>query len=140
MLRALRDPVHRWSAAALLFLLATTAVHGAASVAVPSVAHAAGPASIGAALLHQSIAPGARGSADAGDADAGERRRVETPHCPPGDPDCLPIVVAAGWTAMRSTACHRLRRPADRCPLRTDVRTNGSRGPPYRPRTALSDS
>lgn len=57
-------PCSRWIAVALSFLLAVTAVHGAASLAVPVVAIAAGPASIGAALLHPTVTPGGRGGSD----------------------------------------------------------------------------
>ncbi|MFV2016957.1 hypothetical protein [Micromonospora sp. LOL_023] len=126
-------PRSRWIALALSFLLAVTAVHGAASVAVPVVAIAAGPASIGAALLHPTVTPGGRGGCD-DRAVARERQGIDDHPRSAGGADRGELVAAIVATPETGTdvdppTVH----PATADPLvRRADHPHGARAPPRR--------
>lgn len=131
MVRLRRLSCPRWVAVALLFLLTGTAVHGAASVAVPAVAIAAGPASIGAALLYQTISPGGRSGADDAATERDDRQHVDDrPRSAGGDQGGLAPVLAAGWPSGPDTGAGCVQRGSSDHVARGTHRCNGSRAPP----------
>ncbi|WFE27452.1 hypothetical protein O7623_30225 [Solwaraspora sp. WMMD791] len=134
MARLRHPPCPRWVAIALLLLLTATAVHGAGSVAVPAVAIAAGPASIGAALLHQTISPGGRSGADDAATQRDDRQYADDrPRSAGGDRAGLPPVLAANWPSGPDTGTGCVhRRPGDHVTGGTQ-RCHGSRAPPANP-------
>jgi hypothetical protein len=127
----LRLPRLRGVAVALLFLLMVTAVHGAASVAVPAVAIAGGPASIGAALLHHTLTPSGRNGSDDG-AMEHERQAADDQPCTAGSDRPDPQVPAAltDWSAGSAVGVLTVQRSHNDSPVRRHISTSGSRAPP----------
>ncbi|MFY1655521.1 hypothetical protein ACN27J_32130 [Solwaraspora sp. WMMB762] len=123
-------PAPRRIAVVLLVLLTLTAVHGAASVAVPAVAVAAGPASIGAALLHQTVSPGGRNCVD--DADHRQQQSVSARPGPAGDDHGTPTgaVTTPTWPAAPSATGQAARSSAAGPLLHRGTRPCSSRAPP----------
>ncbi|MFY1695039.1 hypothetical protein [Solwaraspora sp. WMMA2101] len=139
MVRIRRLSCPRWVAIALLFLLTGTAVHGAGSVAVPAVAIAAGPASIGAALLHQTISPGGRSGADDAATERDDRQHVDDrPRSAGGDQAGLAPALAADWPSGPETGAGCVHRRSSDHVARGTHRCNGSRAPPGRPQPDLA--
>lgn len=131
MARLRHPPCPRWLAIALLFLLTGTAVHGAGSVAVPAVAIAAGPASIGAALLHSTISPGGRSGADDAAAQRDDRQHADDrPRSAGGDRAGLAPVLAASWPVGPGTGTSCVHRRSSDHVTRGAARCHGSRAPP----------
>lgn len=132
-------PCSRWIAVALSFLLAVTAVHGAASVAVPVVAIAAGPASIGAALLHPTVTPGGRGGSD-DSAVARERQGIDDHPRSAGGDDRGGLVAAIVATSMTGVGTDQPTvHPATADPLvRRAGHPHASRAPPWRVQPTLT--
>ncbi|MDG4769911.1 hypothetical protein [Solwaraspora sp. WMMD792] len=123
-------PAPRRIAVVLLVLLTVTAVHGAASVAVPAVAVAAGPASIGAALLHQTVSPGGRNCVD--DADHRQQQSVSARPGPAGDDHGTPTgaVATPTWSAAPAATGQAARSSAAGPLLHHGTRPCSSRAPP----------
>jgi hypothetical protein len=105
--------VGRALAAALLAVLALTAVHGAASTAAPSTATAGGAASIGAAVVHQAV-PVAAPDSD---------RDLPVPVPDQGASADL----AARGPAIGQTEDHRMAEPSGSPPSRAPPSTRTSR-------------
>lgn len=133
----LRLPCPRGVAVALLFLLTVTAVHGAASVAVPAVAIAGGPASIGAALLHHTLTPSGRSGSDDSTLER-ERQSADDQPRPAGsdhgDPQ-LPAVLTDWSVGAPADALVPPRSHID-SPARRHVPAGGPRAPPPGPPVA----
>ncbi|WBB98634.1 hypothetical protein O7543_10465 [Solwaraspora sp. WMMA2080] len=125
-------PAPRRIAVVLLVLLTVTAVHGAASVAVPAVAVAAGPASIGATLLHQTVSPGGRNCVD--DADHRQQQSMSARPGPAGDDHGTPTgtVTTPTWSASPSATGRAARSSAAGPLLRRGTLPCSSRAPPDR--------
>lgn len=135
----LRLPLPRGIAVALLFLLTVTAVHGAASVAVPAVAIAGGPASIGAALLHHTLTPSGRSGSDDSTLERERQTADDQPrpagsdHGDPPAPAVLP-----GWSVGTGVDAPAVRSQRDDLAGRQHNGSGGSRAPPHGPSTASS--
>lgn len=134
--RATRRPIGRLLAAALLSIVWTTAVHGAASATVPVGAIATAHASVGAALVQ----PGATASRGAGEAGpSGVVGRWTTEELLPPSGELLPARTPAigAWAALGASEATDVRlTPGDSAARTRSVPGHPTRAPPSRDQAA----